>query len=218
MPYVAATHFRSGGNSEALRTQFNAVVADVLDVRTELAALRLDLIAVRDELLLELDDIEALRTGSVILTTPVLAIGTVDAAELKHDAFQVRILGVTVDVPAAEVALTATTHDVAAHATNIERRYDVSVQADGAVIITAGAVAASGASTAGATPAGNISVGDFFLRTDTTLFDAVTMDLDEAGVVASAFNSDAIEVLTASDPAALTASAPAAVTGLALTV
>ncbi len=217
MAYVPATHFRSGGNSEALRTQFNAVIADLLDIRTELTALRADYIAGRAELILELDDIESLRTGSAILTTPVLAIGTVAAEELKHDAFQVRINGVTVDVPAGEVALTATTHDVAAHATNIERRYDVSVQADGTVIITAGAVAASGASAAGATPAGNISVGDFMLRTDTTLFDAVTMALDEAGVVASAFNSDAIEVLTASDPAALTASAPAAATALALT-
>jgi len=39
MPYNAKTHFRSGGNSEALRTQFNALVADNAALRAAIVAI-----------------------------------------------------------------------------------------------------------------------------------------------------------------------------------
>ncbi len=163
------TLFRSCGSSENLRTQFNALLADLV----------------------------TRSSGDGILTTPVIAVGS-GATTPGHDAFECRVNGVSYHKAAADVALTATTHDIASHATDFERTYDFSVDAAGAVIITAGAVAAVGASVRGVTPAGNLPIGKLVLVGITnTLFDATTHDIDGAQTTSATYSDDAVEAPTA---------------------
>ena len=171
MPYDPKTHFRSGGNSQALRLQFNAALADA----------------------------ETFRTGSGVLSDPDFRIGTSSAKELKHDAFEVRINGVTRFIAADEVAFAAPGDDIASHATDFERWYNFSIAQSGIVIITAGAVGVPGATSEGAVPAGNLDLGSLKLTgTTNVLWDATTHDLDEAAnITASVYESTAIETPTA---------------------
>ncbi len=188
MAYNPKNHFRTGGNSEAMRNQFNAVIADLLELRTELTALRVDYTAgraevvklvtdltatraevvknvvdiglVRDELILELDDIEALRTGDGLLTTPNVAVGTSSATEIKHDAFEVRHNGVAQIIAADEINLdSGTADDIPSHATDIERTFILQVSPAGTVTVGTGALGTVGNSAVPATDAGSVRMG-----------------------------------------------------------
>jgi hypothetical protein len=146
-----ATMFKSGGNSENLRSTFN-------DLRTfVLAAL----------------------TGSTCLTDPGLQIGTSSKKAVRNNnAFSFTDDGVTVTKAAAETAFTATTHDVA---DGYKRIFVLSIVTAGTITITPGtAVLAASTATAPATPTGEAKIGEVQIAASGAIFNATTDDLDAA--------------------------------------
>lgn len=92
--------------------------------------------------------------------------------------------GVFCSKTTAEVAFTATTHDIAAHATNIkEACYLISLIADGTPTITMGDIAVGeGNATVPAVPSGKTPIGyvRIHVHAGATPFDATSDDLDAA--------------------------------------
>jgi hypothetical protein len=129
---------------------------------------------------------EALKkAGNVCLAAAGLAIGTVSAAEVKI-ANTVTYLnkGVFKSKTTAEVAFTATTHDITAVAGSVQEAvYLISLQADGTPIITKGATATgAGNAVIPSTPAGETAIGYLRLAVaaGSTDFDATSDDLSAA--------------------------------------
>lgn len=139
-------------------------------------------------------DLEKLRVqvlggdGAMTLT-PGVAIGVVDAAEIliATSAMQLRGSG-AVAVPTAEIAFTATTHDIAdTDANPKEKWYTLSVQADGTTVtITMGAIAEDGLAVKPVAPAGEVVIGWVKVQHNgSAIFNAVTDDLDAAHITAT---------------------------------
>lgn len=122
------------------------------------------------------------RAGSA----PGLTIGSSSKAKIKI-ANNVAILagGVPGIVTAAEVAFTATTHDITANVSAArERWYLLSSQQDGTVTLTAGTQGATGAGTIPTTPADEAPLGLVLLTVaaGATDFDASSDNLDAAHI------------------------------------
>ena len=118
-----------------------------------------------------------------LLNRANLAIGTVDPAEVAHGTFTKSVAGALAEVTGAEVAFTATTHDIAPDAnTPQEAIYLLSVNAAGAVAITKGATADQGSAVPPAAPAAQAVMGyvRIVVAAGATPFDATTDDLDAA--------------------------------------
>lgn len=131
------------------------------------------------------------------LNRPALAIGVISAAEIAHGAFTKVVAGAIAEVAAAEVAFTATTHDIAPDAqTPQEAYYTISVQAGGTVIVTKGATADEGLAVPAAVPAGEALVGyvKVVVAAGATPFDATTDDLDAAHLTTTFEDWDGEEV------------------------
>ncbi len=119
------------------------------------------------------------------LTSAGLAIGTASKAKIKiANTVTYLIAGEFKSKTTAEVAFTATTHDIPPDAVDIQEAvYLVTLQADGTPIITMGAIAdGAGNAVIPAPPAGEAVIGYLRLAVaaGATLFDATTDELDEA--------------------------------------
>lgn len=158
-----ATMFKSGGNSENLRTTFNAL-------RT----------MVRNAL-----------TGDYCRSTPSLQIGTSSKKAVRNNAaFTFNINGMPYSKAAAETAFTATTHDVADGYTRI---FTVQISAAGTITFSPGtAVLTANASTAegGAVTADNAKIGEVKIAADGAIFNATTDDLDASHLTVTYTNWD----------------------------
>lgn len=124
----------------------------------------------------------ALCTGAGLITTPVLAEGTSSKKELKHSTFNVRALGVVEAVTGAEVAFTATGHDILdPDAQARGALYVISVAQGGTVTITKGDDALAGQEVAPDLPANEAKMGEVLIQHNgTAIFNAVSDDLDAA--------------------------------------
>ena len=95
-----------------------------------------------------------------LLNRPGLAIGTVDAAEVKiSNPITYSIAGVLAELAAAEHAFTATTHDIAADPALVQEALFLLSAAAGTVTITKGVTANENAAVPPALPAGEALVG-----------------------------------------------------------
>ena len=108
-----------------------------------------------------------------------MTIGSGSAAKIKiANTVTYSLNGIIYTKTTAEVAFTATTHDITADASAIQERcYLMSLQADGTATITAGTVASgSGNATVPATPANETPIGYLRLAVaaGSTDFDAST--------------------------------------------
>lgn len=120
------------------------------------------------------------------LTTGGVTIGSSSKKAVKiATTIYALIDGVLSAKTTAEVAFTATTHDVAAGKFAV---FVLSLSTGGTVTITKSADAASLATVViPATPAGNVVIGLVIVNpTGTGIFDATTTDLDDATVVPNA--------------------------------
>lgn len=127
------------------------------------------------------------RAG-VCISAPGLAIGSADKKKVKivnKFLFWDSASTLPKTKASAEVAFTATTHDVTANgAAARERWYLFTIVADGTVTITAGVQGAVGAGTFPATPTGGTPFGALRIEiaAGATDFDATTDELDEAHI------------------------------------
>lgn len=142
--------------------------------------------------------------------SPLVAIGTVDAAEilitnpLRSFAGATAIAGI--ELAAAEHAFTATTDDIAADADTAQERWYLLSSDDGAaVVVTPGTIAAEGAAVPPAIPSDHAPIGlvRVVVEAGATLFNATTDDLDAAHLTTTFFDLDQ-EVYEGDDLAALT--------------
>lgn len=161
------------------------------------------------------DDHAILRTILLnrTITTPGLVIGTSSKAKVKiGSTFTFLNGGVPYSKTSAEIAFTATTHDIAPNAGAAQERwYVLSIIGDGTVTITAGTAGAVGAGTYPATPAGGTPIGlvRIEIAAGSTPFDASSDDLDAAHITDDYWNL--VGVGNPADvPAALAGSKPSA--------
>jgi hypothetical protein len=124
----------------------------------------------------------ACLTGAGLISTPTLAIGTSSKKDVKFSSFNFRALGFQEAKTGAEVAFTATTHDIAdPDALPREAIFVLSIAQGGTVTITKGSDALAGAAVAPATPANECKMGEVLIQHNgTAVFDATTDDLDAA--------------------------------------
>jgi hypothetical protein len=148
-------------------------------------------------------DLETLRAASLAglnaSALPGLAIGTVDAAEIKiTNAFTVLCNGYPVTVAAQEVAFTATTHDIADPDANPrEAYYLLCTDTQGNVSINKGADSAEDAAVAADIPAGETCFGRVKIQHDgTAIFDATTDLLSAAHLTVT--YEDLVQLMAAS--------------------
>lgn len=126
------------------------------------------------------------KVGNVCLSAPGLAIGTTDAAEVRVvNTTAYLSKGVFKSKSAAEVAFTATTHDMADLSTC---KYLISINAAGTLSITKGneVLTADGGSLIPATPAGDTALGYIQIVTSGAVFNATT-DLLSAGHITDTY-------------------------------
>ena len=134
------------------------------------------------------------QAAGICVTSPGLAIGTADKKKVKIvNTFLFWDSASTLPKfkATAEVAFTATTHDIAADAGAAQERwYLLSIVAAGTVTITAGKAGAVGAGTFPATPSGGTPIGAVRLEiaAGATIFDATTDELDEAHITDEYYN------------------------------
>lgn len=142
-----------------------------------------------------------------MLNRPSLAIGTVDAAEIKNENPITKVVGGAIaEIAAGETAFTATTHDIAPDAGLIQEAvYLISVQAGGTVIVTKGTTAGEGLAVPPALPAGEALVGYVTVQVaaGATLFNATTDDLDAAHLTTTFEDADG-EALQGADLSGVT--------------
>lgn len=126
------------------------------------------------------DDVASLLSGTHLVTTAGLAIGSSSAAKVLTAAFQYQVDGVRAHKASAETAFTATTHDIADPDDDPrEAIYVLSIAQGGTITITKGTTAAADAAVAPATPAGELKLGEVLIQHDgTAIFDASSNDLD----------------------------------------
>lgn len=124
----------------------------------------------------------ACLTGAGLISAPTLAEGTSSKKELKHATCNFRALGFQEALTGAEVAFTATTHDVLdPDALARGAIFVASVAQGGTVTITKGADALAGAEVAPDTPANECKLGEVLIQHNgTAIFNATTDDLDAA--------------------------------------
>lgn len=133
-----------------------------------------------------MDQFDYLASGikNRFIGNPTLAIGTVSKKEIKFSTAVYLNDGVFYSLTGAEVAFTATTHDITANATSVQEAvYLLSVDSAGTVTVTMGDVS-TGAGTAlipevpsGDTPMGYLRLA---VAAGSTDFNATTDDLDAA--------------------------------------
>lgn len=174
-------------------TLLRHVVSSVLELRADHASLR-----------------TLLRNQC--LTSAGLAIGTVSKAKVKIVNTTIYFnAGAVKSKATAEVAFTATTHDVTANAGAArERWYLIALAADGTPSITAGTQGAVGSGTFPATPAGETPIGlvRIEVAAGATDFDATTDELDEAHITDEYYNLFGCGFNFADVVAALSSTAP----------
>jgi hypothetical protein len=134
------------------------------------------------------------RTGrlNVCMSAAGLTIGSGDKKKVK---IANTVAFISAGVPAlkttAEVAFTASTHNITAHASvNQVRWYLLSLVAAGTATLTAGVQGASAVATIPATPAGGTPIGLIKLTNaaGVTIFDANVDELDEAHITDEYFD------------------------------
>lgn len=126
-----------------------------------------------------------LVNGDILLTAPVLSIGTVSAAEIKYTAYHFQIGGMRYTAAAGEIGFTATADDIAdPDADPREIVYLLSTAAgDSEPTVTPGTIAAAGAGVAPATPSNHVVLGEVLLQHDgTAIFNATTDLLSDAHI------------------------------------
>jgi hypothetical protein len=162
-----------------------------------------------------IDNVRSLNDLFLNVTTsaPGLAIGTGSKTKvLIANTFSFLVDGVPAQKTTAEVAFTATTHDITANAAATrERWYLFSIVAAGTVTVTAGTQGAAGAGTIPATPAGGVPIGllKITVAAGATDFDATTDELDEAHLTDVYY--DLVGVPNPTDLLAAQAAQPAAI-------
>jgi len=152
-----ATMFKSGGNSENLRSTFN-------DLR---------------------DFVMACLIGNKVVTDPGLVIGSSAPEKVKTGAaFTAYVLGMPYANASSEIAFTATTHDIADGYTNI---FNVEVPAgtNGTLVLTIGTAALIGSDpTPAAVTAAHALLGTVQVSASGDTFDASTDSLAETWITA----------------------------------
>ena len=128
----------------------------------------------------------------VALTSAGLAIGSSSKkAVLIANTVSYFNAGAIKNKTTAEVAFTATTHDITADAGAAQERwYLLALAANGTPSITAGVQGAVGSGTYPVTPSGETPIGLVRLEiaAGSTIFDATTDDLDEAHITDNYYN------------------------------
>jgi hypothetical protein len=162
-----------GAQKARLNEDLKAFAGDLANLDTVTKA---DIVAALNEL--------RARMADLCLTAAGLQIGTTSKKEVRINATTTTytIGGVFKSKSAAEVAFTATTHDIAADASNVkEAVYTMSLQADGTATLTMGTIATgAGNAVVPEGPAGEVVIGHVRIAVDAgaTPFDATTDDLD----------------------------------------
>lgn len=135
---------------------------DAANLRTQFNALRADL--------------NTVLTGDYLISLPVLAIGSTKA-QVANGAFTFAVNGIQEQkaAVAAGTAFTATTHDIA---DGSARAFTISIATGGTITITAGTAAVGTTATAPATPAGEVKMGEVLIAASGAIFNATTDDLD----------------------------------------
>lgn len=143
--------------------------------------------------------------GDMSLTSAGLAIGVGSKKEvLIANTVTYLIDGVFCSKTTAEVAFTATTHDIA---DGSERVYVLSLQANGTCTITAGTeVVGAGNAAIPSAPAGEAVIGYVRIFASGAIFNATTDDLDAAHITDTYTNVAFLTGAITAPPAALTAS------------
>lgn len=123
----------------------------------------------------------ALRNSGdkVLLSKPGLAIGTVSAAKIKHATFYVSLDGVITAIPGAEVALTATAHDLVDGTGAV---YNVYLDGTTVTILKGTATAGGTGAVCPATPSGKLKLGELKVVTSGAAFVGATTELSAATV------------------------------------
>jgi hypothetical protein len=120
------------------------------------------------------------RWNTALFSVPGLAIGSGDKAKVKIvNTLVYRYAGVAKTKTAAEVAFTATTHDLVK---NTQAYYVYTMIADGTVTVTMGTPVADGATPVIPTPPAGLVLGYVLIHAATAaIFDATTTELDALG-------------------------------------
>jgi hypothetical protein len=153
----------------------------------------------REQFTALLADVAAIRSGTHLISAPGLCIGTSAAEKVKVVDFRFAIGGVPELKASAEVAFTATTHDIASDKQAI---FTVSIAAGGTITLTKGDDATAGEAVAPATPAGELKIGEVSVTTVGDTFDATTDSLAETWITTVYTDATAL----AATASALTAS------------
>lgn len=132
--------------------------------------------------------------ANMSLTSAGLAIGSGSKKKvLITNTVTFLIAGLFKSKTTAEVAFTATTHDIAPHATLVQEAvYTVSLQADGTPVLTMGTISSgSGTALIPAAPAGEAVIGyvRIAVAAGATPFDASSDDLDAAHITDTYVNA-----------------------------
>ncbi len=125
----------------------------------------------------------ALGMPGVLLSDPDMRVGTTDAAEVKFSAFNYTVRGLIETSAAQEVALTATTHDVAA---SKEAWLTVLIASGGTITLVQGADQTIGTVLKAIGGDNLVIVGYIKIVTGTTGFNAVTDDIAVAAQIITA--------------------------------
>lgn len=135
------------------------------------------------------------RIRNMVLSSPGLQIGTTSKKAVRINATTVYLKdGIFKSKAAAEIAFTATTHDIAANASSVQECiYLLTINAAGTVTITKGDVA---------TGSGNAKIPELPAQTDcvlgyvriavaagSTIFDATSDDLDAAHLTVTYYST-----------------------------
>jgi hypothetical protein len=128
------------------------------------------------------------NSGSYILGSPTVAIGTSSAAKVKTSAFAVVRDGVISTIAGAETAFTATIHDIA---DGNEAIFNVYLDSSNAIKLLKGeevATAVPAVSVCPDTPSGGLKIGEVKVATAAAAFDATTTLLS-AGTVTDTYTT-----------------------------
>lgn len=131
----------------------------------------------------KLAQIVAMQMPGALLGAPTLAVGTTSAKEVKTAAFNYLVRGLIETSAAAETALTATTHDVAA---SKEAWFTVLIASGGTITLVKGADQTIGTILKAIGGDNLVIVGYIKVVTGSSGFNATTDDLAVAGTIITA--------------------------------
>lgn len=131
------------------------------------------------DLLEDLADIVENSGKARLISNPNLAIGTIDAKKIKHDAFSVITDGVITTITGGEVAFTASTHDLV---DGYGAVYNVYLDGSTVKILKGTATSGGTGAVCPATPAGKLKLGEVKLVTVGAVFTGNTTELSASTV------------------------------------